>query len=602
MAAHPSGGDPVECAEPEPSRPRPAGRPRPALSLSIPALTLGNRPSDSPPAATEQQARRVSCFGALARQEGAVSLARCGADPHSLTALCLQNRREKLALYDAQCSCIADGLYLGSDTVARSREALQAAGITHVLNATAYASPAYFRATPVGGPAADGGAALQYRCLWLQDSPGEDLLCVLYDACDFLDSVRAAGGRVLVHCSQGVSRSAALCIAYVMHTQGASFDAAFGLVKRIRGVASPNMGFACQLLQWAKRRGSPPEGTRLYRLQPHSPADPRYLVARQASPSGEGGGSSGGGALGMAALLDRRGAFVVHARGAMYVWHGDACPPAFLEAATRFAGQLARYEGAPSPAALVHGGAEPQALLDALGVDVAAAGLPPGAGLPAALHCAAYDDDFAAFAAGRRCDAALRGGVGAQEALQELSPRLMSSLALGTDWPPQPGGGVSPHDGASAGYDGQRPRSARQSMPALHWRSGPPSHEAAASPRVPHVVGAGRAALLHEWDDGEVQQGRASLWEFPSMEQLQMFDSDDLQSGRAFLLLPPGTPHAHVWLGRDFVARLAPGDTAQSIALRVATMLRAAGVPVPGEAPVIQLEGAETEDFMRHIE
>ena len=103
--------------------------------------------------------------------------------------------------------------------MARSREALQAHGITHVLNATAYASPAYFRANPRGGAALDGGAALQYRCLWLQDSPGEDLLCVLYDACDFLDAVRAAGGRVLVHCSQGVSRSAALCIAYVMHTQ-----------------------------------------------------------------------------------------------------------------------------------------------------------------------------------------------------------------------------------------------------------------------------------------------------------------------------------------------------------------------------------------------
>ena len=488
--------------------------------------------------------------------------------------------------------------------MARSREALQAHGITHVLNATAYASPAYFRATPLGGVALDGGAALQYRCLWLQDSPGEDLLCVLYDACDFLDAVRAAGGRVLVHCSQGVSRSAALCIAYVMHTQGASFDAAFGAVKRIRGVASPNMGFACQLLQWAKRKASPPDGTRLYRMQPHSPADPRYLVARQASASGEGATSSG--ALGMAALLDVRGAFVVHARGAMYVWHGQACPPPFLEAATRFAGQLARYEGAPSPAALVPGGAEPQALLDALGVDAAAAGLAPGCGLPTGLQCAAYDDDYAAFAAGRRCDAALRGGVGAQEALQELSPRLMSSLALGSAMPPPPSGG-DPASGASAGYDGERPRSARQSMPALHWCSGPVTHGAAASPGAPHVVGAGRAALLHEWDEPEVDQCRASLYEFPSLEHLQMFDSEDLQSGRAFLLLPPtppgrAAPQAHVWLGRDFLARLAPGESPQSVALRVAAMLRAAGVPVPGEAPLVQLEGAENEEFWTHFE
>jgi hypothetical protein len=70
------------------------------------------------------------------------------------------------------------------------------------------------------------------------------------------------------------------------------------------------------------------------------------------------------------------------------------------------------------------------------------------------------------------------------------------------------------------------------------------------------VVGAGRAALLHEWDDGDC---RASLWEFPSLEQLQMYDSDDLQSARAFLMLPRGATQAHVWLGRDFLARLAPG-------------------------------------------
>lgn len=61
------------------------------------------------------------------------------------------------------------------------------------------------------------------------DTPGEDILCVLYDVFDFveaaLDGPSSGGGpggggqqerRVLIHCSQGVSRSATLAIAYLM--------------------------------------------------------------------------------------------------------------------------------------------------------------------------------------------------------------------------------------------------------------------------------------------------------------------------------------------------------------------------------------------------
>ncbi len=39
---------------------------------------------------------------------------------------------------------------------------------------------------------------------------------MLYDCLDYIDTALSSGGRVLVHCSQGVSRSATLAIAYIM--------------------------------------------------------------------------------------------------------------------------------------------------------------------------------------------------------------------------------------------------------------------------------------------------------------------------------------------------------------------------------------------------
>ncbi|CAM9222292.1 unnamed protein product, partial [Hapterophycus canaliculatus] len=54
-------------------------------------------------------------------------------------------------------------------------------------------------------------------------------------------------GGVLVHCAGGRSRSAAFVVAFIMSTQGCSYDAAFAKVRRARPVASVNRGFEQQL-------------------------------------------------------------------------------------------------------------------------------------------------------------------------------------------------------------------------------------------------------------------------------------------------------------------------------------------------------------------
>ncbi|KAA3464287.1 protein-tyrosine-phosphatase MKP1-like [Gossypium australe] len=237
-------------------------------------------------------------------------------------------KRDKIAFFDKECSKVAEHIYLGGDAVAKDREILKKNGITHVLNCVGFVCPEYFKADFV------------YRTLWLQDSPSEDITSILYDVFDYFEDVRELGGRVFVHCCQGVSRSTSLVIAYLMWREGQSFDDAFQYVKAARGIADPNMGFACQLLQCQKRVHafplSPSSLLRMYRIAPHSPYDPLHLVPKMLndpSPSG----------------LDSRGAFIVHIPSAIYIWIGKNCESIMERDARGAVCQIVRYERVQGP-------------------------------------------------------------------------------------------------------------------------------------------------------------------------------------------------------------------------------------------------------------
>lgn len=64
---------------------------------------------------------------------------------------------------------------------------------------------------------------------------------------EFIESNLANGVNVLVHCHAGVSRSAALVLAYVMKKLGLSFESAFEFVKRRRPRIRPNENFRNRL-------------------------------------------------------------------------------------------------------------------------------------------------------------------------------------------------------------------------------------------------------------------------------------------------------------------------------------------------------------------
>ena len=65
----------------------------------------------------------------------------------------------------------------------------------------------------------------------------------------FSDETKYSKGKVLVHCQAGISRSATLCLAYLITSHKVSLSDAFQYVKRRRNVISPNFNFMGQLLK-----------------------------------------------------------------------------------------------------------------------------------------------------------------------------------------------------------------------------------------------------------------------------------------------------------------------------------------------------------------
>lgn len=64
------------------------------------------------------------------------------------------------------------------------------------------------------------------------------------------DTVRHSGGKVLVHCEAGISRSPTICMAYLMKTKLFRLEEAFEYIKQRRSLVSPNFSFMGQLLHY----------------------------------------------------------------------------------------------------------------------------------------------------------------------------------------------------------------------------------------------------------------------------------------------------------------------------------------------------------------
>lgn len=128
-------------------------------------------------------------------------------------------------------------LYLGSACHASSKATLQQLGITALLNVSQNC-PNHFQ------------DVFLYKCIPVQDTGSEDIGAWFQDAFHFIDEVKSSNGKVLVHCRAGISRSATICIAYLMAKKRLRMEEAYEYVKSRRRVVSPNFNFMGQLLSF----------------------------------------------------------------------------------------------------------------------------------------------------------------------------------------------------------------------------------------------------------------------------------------------------------------------------------------------------------------
>ena len=127
------------------------------------------------------------------------------------------------------------GLFLGSLHDALDDCFLRQCNVTHAVSIT-------------WAPLAEDG--LQRMSLRVEDDPDEDMFSYFASVCNFIDSARGEGGNVLVHCDQGISRSAALAAAYLMRcTKRPALDVLRRL-KDQRPIIAPNKGFLSALIEW----------------------------------------------------------------------------------------------------------------------------------------------------------------------------------------------------------------------------------------------------------------------------------------------------------------------------------------------------------------
>lgn len=128
-------------------------------------------------------------------------------------------------------------LYLGSEFHSSQKELLQHLGITAIVNVSSNI-PNFFEDT------------FDYKSIPVDDTYTADIGRWFEEAAMFIDSVKKSKGRVLVHCQAGISRSATICLAYLISRHQLRLDEAYEYVKKRRSVISPNFNFMGQLLNW----------------------------------------------------------------------------------------------------------------------------------------------------------------------------------------------------------------------------------------------------------------------------------------------------------------------------------------------------------------
>lgn len=134
-------------------------------------------------------------------------------------------------------SQITSSLYISNGVAANNKLMLSSNRITSVVNVSVEVVSTLYE-------------DIQYVQVPVADTP-TSRLCDFFDPiADHIHNIEMKQGRTLLHCAAGVSRSAALCLAYLMKYHTMSLLDAHTWTKSCRPIIRPNSGFWEQLIHY----------------------------------------------------------------------------------------------------------------------------------------------------------------------------------------------------------------------------------------------------------------------------------------------------------------------------------------------------------------
>lgn len=144
---------------------------------------------------------------------------------------------------DYAYSEIMEGLFIGSQISALSKLIFQKHKIQRVL--------------AVGKGLEKGFVGkCAYMSISIEDSRNEDIYQFLDKSYNFIDNALSDKAPLMVHCAEGISRSATLVMAYFIRKYRWSFVDAMHFVSERRDIINPNRYFEKQLIEYHLRRNT----------------------------------------------------------------------------------------------------------------------------------------------------------------------------------------------------------------------------------------------------------------------------------------------------------------------------------------------------------
>ena len=151
------------------------------------------------------------------------------------------NSELKYHIKDPSFNEIIPNIFVGNYAFALNKKLLLENKITHILNCGNGLKNFYSKE-----------GIFKYKYIPLYDSKTQNLLQYVNDINNFVEEGSTNNNnnnKILIHCGEGVSRSAAVCLLYMITKKGFTYSKAKEAFEQKRMGCCPNRGFVSQLKQ-----------------------------------------------------------------------------------------------------------------------------------------------------------------------------------------------------------------------------------------------------------------------------------------------------------------------------------------------------------------